>query len=51
MVVGFKEPVYELDKADPGSEFFDEEKASIRGKIAAIEIYFDFLIALKRNGV
>ena len=44
MVIGLKKLLYELDKPNSGSEFFDKEKSSVRRKIAAVEIYFDLLI-------
>ena len=40
MVIGFKKFLNELDKADPGSEFYDKEKTSVRRKIATVEILF-----------
>ena len=46
-IIGLKELLYELNQADSGSEFFDEEKSSVRRKITAIEIYFDLLIAFQ----
>ena len=44
MIIGLKKFLYELDKTDLGSEFFDEEQSSVRRKIAATPINFDFLI-------
>ena len=35
---------YKFSKADPGSEFFDEEQAAVRRKIAAVKVYFDLLL-------
>ena len=50
-LIGFKKLLEKLDKTDLCSEFSDQEHSSVRRKIAAIEIYFDLLIAFQRNGV
>lgn len=46
-IIGLEKLLHELYQADPGCELLNEEKTSIRGKIAAVEIYFDLLIAFK----
>ena len=51
MASGLEKLFYEPCKADPGGEFFDEQHPSVRRRIAAVEVYFNLLIAFKRNGV
>ena len=50
-IIGLEKLLHKLNQADLGCKLLDEEKATIRGKIAAVEIYFDLLIAFKRKGV
>ena len=47
MVVGFKQMLYKPGQVDSGREFFDGKQSSVRRKIAAVEVYFDLLIAFK----
>ena len=38
-IIGLKQLIYQLYQTDFSSEFFDEKKPGIRGKITAVEIY------------
>jgi hypothetical protein len=50
-IIGLEELLHKLYQPDPGCEFLDEKKASIRGKIVTVEIDFNLLIAFKRKSV
>ena len=47
VIVSLKKLFYKLNETNLRSEFFDQEQSSIRRKITAVEIYFDFLIAFQ----
>ena len=50
-VIGLQKVFHQTDQTGFGSEFSDEKKSCIGGKIAAGEIYFYALIAFKGCGV
>lgn len=43
-IIGFENILDLFDKADLCSEFFDEKKSSIGGKITSIQNFFNLLI-------
>ena len=48
-IIGFENILDLIDKADLCSEFFDEKKSSIGGKITSIKIFLICLLQVSRK--